>query len=71
MWPENETPVLVFAAMSTQWNFAGLGSPVGLRYESLPAVLRLLRIPKGRRHDVFGALRVMEIAALEDMRSGR
>ena len=41
VWPENMKTVEVFVAMFTQWQTAGMdGAPVGLRYESLPAVMR-------------------------------
>lgn len=64
VWPENMRTVDVFVAMSTQWNVAGMGGMVGLRYEALPAVMRLVGVPPAERADVFAGLRVMERAAL-------
>ncbi len=71
IWPENWTTVEVFAAMSTQWNTAGMGGVVGLRYEALPAVMRFCGVSPAERATVFHGLRVMEGAALEDLRDGR
>jgi hypothetical protein len=70
VWPENMTTVEVFIAMGTQWN-VGMGGVIGLRYEALPTVLRLVGVPTADRRDVFTGLRVMERAALEEMRRGR
>lgn len=51
--------------MQTQWALGGMGGVVGLRYESLPAMLDLLGIKKPARREVLAALRVMESAALK------
>jgi len=57
--------VEVFLAMDTQWHTGGMsGRPIGLRYESLPVVLRALEVPKSERAPVFAGLRTMERAAL-------
>ena len=51
--------------MKTQWHTAGMrGRPIGLRYESLPVVLRLLAVPKSDHANVFAGLRIMENAVL-------
>jgi len=71
VWPENWKTVEVFTAMSTQWQTAGMGGVVGLRYESLPAVMRWCAVPPAERAAVFHGLRVMEGAALEALRDGR
>lgn len=55
--------------MGTQWN-TGMNGATGLRYETLPAVLRLLAIPRAEQPTVFSGLRVMERTALEVMRDG-
>ncbi|MBK7954576.1 MAG: DUF1799 domain-containing protein [Candidatus Accumulibacter sp.] len=65
LWPENARPLEVFIAMQTQWALGGMGGVVGLRYESLPAMLDLLGTKKPARREVFAALRVMESAALK------
>ena len=53
--------------MGTQWRL-GPGGPIGLDYAALPAVMRLTGVAKGSRAEVFDALRVLEDAALEQMR---
>jgi hypothetical protein len=54
--------------MGTQWHTVGMsGKPIGLRYESLPVVLRSLRVPKRERSLVFAGLRTMERSALSAM----
>ncbi len=70
LWPENMTTVEVFASMTTQWQ-TGMNGPTGLRYEALPVVLDLLGIAAPARRDVFDGLRVMERAALAEMREAR
>jgi hypothetical protein len=69
VWPENEKTVEVFIAMGTQWN-VGMNGAIGLRYESLPAVMRYCAVPNAERGDAFAGLRIMERAALEEMRRG-
>jgi hypothetical protein len=68
VWPENVAAVNVFIAMGTQWN-VGPGGAVGLNYPSLETTMRLLGVPKRERADVFEQVRVMEDAALAQIRS--
>jgi hypothetical protein len=70
IWPENAATVEVFIAMGTQWNVGAMGGVIGLRYEALPAVLRLCGIPKTDRAGIFDGLRVMESAAIEAINHG-
>jgi hypothetical protein len=67
LWAENVTAVTLFADMMTQWN-TGPGGVVGLRYESLPMVMRAHGTPSAERRQAFDDLRVMERAALEHFR---
>jgi hypothetical protein len=69
IWKENAATVEVFSAMLTQWN-VGPGGVIGLRYEALPALLEMSRIPAADLRLVFGGLRVMERAALEHFSHG-
>lgn len=68
MWPDNWTAVLVFESLSTQWR-VGMSGPTGLDYAVLPTVLRLAAVPRAEWADTFECIRVMEVAALEKMRS--
>lgn len=63
VWPENWPAVQVFAGMTTQWN-VGMAGPTGLRYESIPVVLRMRGVPRSEWADVFNGLQVMEAEAL-------
>lgn len=69
IWPENAKAVEVFIALSTQWNIAMSGA-VGLRYEVIPAVMRLCAVAPAERSHVFAQLRVMEAAALKELHRG-
>lgn len=71
IWPENWPIVEVFLAMDTQWHTGGMsGRPIGLRYSSLPVVLRALRVPSSEFPWVFAGLRTMERAALSILQNG-
>lgn len=67
VWPDNESAVNVFMAMSTQWR-VGVAGPVGLDYGALPAVLRLAGVARSTWSDVFNGLRWLESGALAQMR---
>lgn len=68
IWPDNGDAVEVFSRMVTQWMYAGMGVPVGLRYEVLPLMLRTQRVPRDRWQDVMDDVMVMERAALVVLR---
>jgi hypothetical protein len=54
--------------MQTQWR-TGMSGATGLDYNALEPVMRLQGIKKRDQTEVFAGVRVMEIAALEVMRS--
>ncbi len=57
--------------MSTQWERNVMSGRVcGLRYASLPAVMRLSGIRKRDRCDVFAGVQIMERAAIEELNRG-
>jgi len=63
IWPENLEAAEVFFACKTQWEYApASGLRLGLRYTALAAAMDMLGVAD--RHDVFGAVRIMESAAL-------
>lgn len=64
VWPENWPAVQVFAALMTQWHMSMAG-PSGLRYESIPVVLRMRGVPRSEWQNVFQGLQVMEAEALK------
>ena len=68
IWPENVQAVQVFVTLSTQWRIGPSGHLMGLEYTAIPAVLALLRIPRGAWPELFADLRAMEGAAVEALR---
>lgn len=66
VWPDNWPAVMVFKHMMTQW-IMGFSGPVGLRYEALPVVLRLLDLPRKEWSSLFPDVRLMESTALDCM----
>lgn len=68
VYPDNILPASIFADMLTQWRVGAMGA-TGLDYTALPVVLSLRRVKVADREDVFECIRVMEAAALEEMRS--
>lgn len=67
VWPDNWQAVLVFSAMATQWS-VGVAGAVGLRYESLPLVMRTVGVPAQDRALVFEQIQIMERTALGALR---
>lgn len=54
--------------MGTQWN-TGMAGLTGMRYETLPTVLRLLNVPRAEWGEIFKGLRVMEREVMDQSRS--
>jgi hypothetical protein len=69
VWEENAAAFQVFTAMVTQWR-VGMNGPTGLDYAALEPVMRLTGVPRKEWPGVFADLRLMEDAALEEMRKG-
>lgn len=67
VYPDNWPVVRLFADMSTQWR-VGMSGLVGLDYAALPVVMDLRGVAAADRGEVFDGLRVMESAALEELR---
>lgn len=69
IWPENREAFVVFCRMATQWHFApGLKAErVGLKYEALEPIMRLLEIKNTM--EVFDGVQTMEFAALDYFRT--
>jgi len=70
IWPDNARAVEVFVAMSTQWRIGAVGA-VGLDYNVVPLVMRMIGIPASERLGLFESLRTMEETALATMRENR
>lgn len=64
VWPENMTTIDILCAMGSQWN-VGMGGRTGLRYESIPFVLRMHDIPRAEWRDIYDGLRLAEGEALK------
>lgn len=66
IWPENDLPLTVLRAMRTQWLRAGMAGRVyALDYNAISPVMRYLQIPRSEHPDIFQALQICEISALE------
>lgn len=70
LWPETETPLLIFSALLTQWRMGPTGA-VGLDYAVLPVVERRLGITRQQSREAFEGLRVMEREALAWIAEGK
>lgn len=57
----------LMAALGTQWR-VGQGGVTGLDYAAAESALRLQRTPRSQWPQLFADLRVMERAALQEMR---
>lgn len=66
VWPDNKAAAQLFLAMRTQWR-TGPSGAVGLDYGVLPEMWRLLKVPRDERTDRFNELRIIEVAALNEM----
>lgn len=68
IYPENETAVLAFIHLATQWRVVSgaMGGAIflGLDYNSVRPVLWALDVPRARWREIFADLRIMEAAAL-------
>lgn len=54
----------VFCRMRTQWQVDGWGGWHGLRYESLPVVLRAEQVPRSAHPQLLDDLQVMEFETM-------
>lgn len=70
VWPDLMPPVNVFSAMQTQWR-TGMAGATGLDYTALPAVMRLMGMPRADWPEAFDAIRVLEDEALNIFREER
>ena len=60
LWPENWAAFQVFRRMLTQLNVGGMGGVIGLRYEALPMVMRVCRVPRADLAEVMDCIQIME-----------
>ncbi len=66
VWPDHVTVLEVFKRMGTQWR-TGMNGAVGLDYQPLPFIFRMLKIPKSEWGQVLDDMRVIELAALNQI----
>ncbi|MFA7333652.1 MAG: DUF1799 domain-containing protein [Kiritimatiellia bacterium] len=62
VWEENWPAIQLFLAVNTQWLFAGMGTVIGLNYQSVEFVLKLYKYKK--RDEIFSDLQLIERGAL-------
>ena len=68
VWPDNLEAGNVFIQLSTQWR-TGMRGVTGLDYNVLPPDMRPGAVMSEQTREIFEAIRVLEDAALEVMRS--
>jgi hypothetical protein len=68
LWPENWPAWRLFSRLATQWRIA-MNGPTGLDYQPLMRLLDLEDLGPADWQDRFDDVRVLEAAALEQMRS--
>lgn len=64
LWPEHVDAYALFSTLSTQWRH-GPDGPTGLDYAAVLAHMRALRVRRRDFDELYAAVRVMEIGALE------
>lgn len=69
--PENEEPVSIFLDVCTQWNVGGLGSVIGLNYQSVEFVLKMKGYRGQKRMEIFDDLQLIERGALSVFQAPR
>lgn len=62
---ENAQAFHVFMACQTQWNYAGMGSPIGINYMALESVMRMMNIQDHTQ--CFDQVRFIEQGALSQL----
>lgn len=67
IWPENWDAFNLFTQVMTQWR-AGPGGAYGMDYNVLFHELDRMNLESERYDELFGEIRVMEFAALEEMK---
>jgi hypothetical protein len=67
VWPDNWPAACVFLDSLTQWRYSHSG-PMGLDYTALETVMRIQGVENMQA--VFADVRVMEAAALAEIRNG-
>lgn len=70
VWPQTVEPLNFFRQVCTQWRTNG-SLVYGLDYNVFPMIFDLLQIPESKRRLVFEQVRVMEEAALLEIKSKR
>ncbi len=68
VWPENWRAFSLFTKLRTQWN-AGMGGPIGLRYEAVYPLIDREAENAEDWNDLFDDVRVIESAALAAINS--
>lgn len=69
VWPDNRQSVQAFSALRHQWSH-GMNGPTGISHAALPELWRRLKVPAGRRDEIFFDLLLMQDAALTAMHEG-
>lgn len=66
VWPENWQAWRLFESLATQWR-ASAGGVIGLDYAVMTEEIRLLRLTDAEQAKLRGDIRVLEVAALNEI----
>jgi hypothetical protein len=67
IWPENWSALQVFKRMLTQLATTAAGGVIGLRYESLPFVMRVCGVKRSDWSETMDCIQIMERRLIEIM----
>lgn len=69
LWPENWRAWALFSEMGGQWRMSSMGGPMSLDYTPLFMRMNRMGLTDDEFDDLFVDVRVLESAALEQMRN--
>lgn len=64
LWPENLPVWRIFQEVRTQW-YVGINGPTGLNYGGVEVVMRMQRVKRSERAQLFTKIQMMERAMLD------
>ena len=71
VWPEHWLAWQTFVEMSGQWRLAPMGGVTGLDYTPLFMRMQRLALDDAAWNDLFADVRLIEAAAMEQMRANQ
>jgi len=65
VWEDNWASLMLFLKVQTQWIISPMGGYVGLNYDCVISVMRILGIKKKDRCELFNYLQIIEYTILK------